>query len=85
MIRRRRGGLGVLRGFGWVEGPVGADTWESGGGVTGALESAGRTLWVTVEGRRGCWRRMGRRILELGYVHTHEGGVDAWPGLALYV
>ena len=24
-----------------------------GAGVTGALESAGRTLWVTVEGRRG--------------------------------
>ena len=24
-----------------------------GRGVTGALESAGRTLWVTVEGRRG--------------------------------
>lgn len=26
---------------------------EVGGGVTGALEGVGRSLWVTVEGRRG--------------------------------
>ncbi|KAK3176296.1 hypothetical protein OEA41_007619 [Lepraria neglecta] len=48
------GGLDGLRGqLVQMLGSVGA-------GVTGALESVGRTLWVTVEGRRGMLEEEGR-------------------------
>ena len=54
------GGLDGLRGqLVQMLGSVGA-------GVTGALESAGRTLWVTVEGRRGMLEEEGKGGAEDG-------------------
>ena len=39
---------------------------EVGAGVTGTLEGVGRSLWVTVEGRRGMLEEEGRGEQEGG-------------------
>lgn len=44
--------VGGIEGMEGLRGQLVAMLGSLGAGVTGALESAGRTLWVTVEGRR---------------------------------